>query len=413
MRRSSACSGDCLSASPRLGFSLDPSSDVGGYCGQGNFMLHRALCVAAVAVALNGQTVVSTRSGVVHYFEGAVFLDDQPLSPQLGKFSSLAAGDQLRTGAGRAEILLTPGVFLRMDQNSSIRMISTSFDDTRVELLSGSAMVNAAAPEAGTALTVACQDWQIHFVDQGIYRVDFSPAQLWVEQGQAEVDDPANGTPVTVAGGMDLPLKAALVAEASVAAPHDALENWAHGRQDSITADNQIAQNIQDPADVDNQDPLAAIGVDPNGGGFTQFPLLGLAPPVTATPYPYGAAYGGVYNPLYPYQPGFYSMYLPGYTYMPLFLALPTAVSPYGVRGLGLRGTTYPRPGSRTLTPLSGTPSINGPLVRPYTPPTIGVIRPSAGPITVRPAAPVMVRPAAPAMGGRPAVAAPRVGGRR
>ena len=100
-----------------------------------------AVLVASGAVCVSAQAVISTHSGVVHYFEGAVFLSGQPLEARLGRFASMADGAELRTVQGRAEVLLTPGVLLRLDQNGSIRMLSNSLADTRVELLSGSAMV--------------------------------------------------------------------------------------------------------------------------------------------------------------------------------------------------------------------------------------------------------------------------------
>src|SRR2546429_3861810 len=40
---------------------------------------------------------------------------------------------QLRTEEGRAEVLLTPGVFLRVSENSAIRMIANRLIDTRVD----------------------------------------------------------------------------------------------------------------------------------------------------------------------------------------------------------------------------------------------------------------------------------------
>src|SRR5580704_4986252 len=78
---------------------------------------------AFVSVA-HAQSVISTHSGVIHFFEGAVYLDDQALEPHLARFPSMADGSELRTGEGRAEVLLTPGVFLRMDARSAIRMVS-------------------------------------------------------------------------------------------------------------------------------------------------------------------------------------------------------------------------------------------------------------------------------------------------
>ncbi len=61
-----------------------------------------AVLLASGAVCASAQAVISTRSGVVHYFEGAVFLSGQPLESRLGKFANMADGAELRTEkAGR------------------------------------------------------------------------------------------------------------------------------------------------------------------------------------------------------------------------------------------------------------------------------------------------------------------------
>jgi hypothetical protein len=377
----------------------------------------RALFVTALAVSAvsaNGQAVISARAGVVHFFEGAVYLDDHPLEARLGMFHSMAPGASLRTEKGRAEVLLTPGVILRIDENSAIRMVSNSLADTRVELLTGSAMVDTAEPQAGTSATVAYKDWQVRFLQPGVYRIDSTPARVWVSDGQAEVVDPSDGTPVSVGRGMDLPLAAALVAEQSTDQPRDALSNWASGRALSISADNEIAANIQDPASLD-QGPLsdADLAALAGAGGygpsalampaFTQFPMLGLAP--------YGAA---GYSSLYPYQPGFYSLYLPGYTYRPAFLVL----SPVGLRNsvyspryggaarpgvstLVVPSTVYPRP---ITTGVRSYPTGLSYPTRPGYPTGVGA-RPAGSPAIARPG----VAPAA----AHPTAAPHAVGGHR
>src|SRR6516165_6834238 len=88
--------------------------------------------LTALALFAAGQEVISVRSGVIHFFEGSDYLNDQPLEPHPGKFQILAEGDELRTAQGRAEVLLTPGVFLRMGENSAIRMVANTLVDTRV-----------------------------------------------------------------------------------------------------------------------------------------------------------------------------------------------------------------------------------------------------------------------------------------
>jgi len=73
-----------------------------------------ALSLAAGFPA-SGQSVVSTRSGVVYFFVGSTFLGDEPLEQKFGRFPDIGEGRVLRTALGRAEVLLTPGVFLRLD----------------------------------------------------------------------------------------------------------------------------------------------------------------------------------------------------------------------------------------------------------------------------------------------------------
>jgi len=353
-----------------------------------------AVLLASGGVCASAQAVISTRSGVVHYFEGAVYLSGQPLESRLGKFANMADGAELRTAQGRAEVLLTPGVLLRLDQNSSIRMLSNSLDDTRVELLTGSAMLDAGEPVPGTQLTLLHKGHQIHFTQAGLYRLDSAPPRLWVREGEAQVVAGAGANPVSIERGMNLPLEEESLAQGSAPStdePRDGLENWSRGREDSVSADNAIAANIQDPATVDSQsapvDPalLAAGLVYPQQPGFTQFPMLGLTP------------MSPLYSSLYPYQPGFYSLYLPGYTYRPAFLLVspmairnPTLYSPYSqVRPVGSSLVT-PRVGSVGLPYSSGYYS-----VRPATP----AVR-QTSPV-VRPSTPVRTTPA------------PRVGGRR
>src|ERR1700732_2441748 len=91
--------------------------------------------------SLYAQYMISAHSGLVQYVEGKAYLKDTLVEPKFGKFLEIKENQELRIGEGRAEVLLTPGVFLRMSENSSIRMLSTRLTDTRVEILTGSVMV--------------------------------------------------------------------------------------------------------------------------------------------------------------------------------------------------------------------------------------------------------------------------------
>jgi len=348
---------------------------------------------AALALSANGQSVISARSGVVHFFEGAVSLNGVALEPHLGTFPNMAQGAELRTAQGRAEVLLTPGVVVRIGEKSAIRMVANDLADTRVELLTGSVIVESAEPSPGTSVTFLYKDWNVRFPERGVYRIDSAPPRLWVPQGKAEVSAGIKGQPVSVEQGTYVPFAAVLVPERSIGQPRDALSDWAEGRDQSISADNAIAANIQDPDSMDLN-----LGLD----SFTYFPMLGLPPPASDLSSSFNS-YQAIYQPLY--QPGFNSIYLPGYTYRPYFLGLmlprfarPLAPLPgAGFSTSPLRFTTVP---GSAFTPshLPGvgfTPSPLGPA--PFPRPTSG--RPPPPPISVRPVSPPASARPAPRMG--------------
>jgi hypothetical protein len=317
------------------------------------------LAVAAIlALPASGQSVISTRSGVVHFFEGSVYLGGQPLEPRFGKFPTVAEGSELRTAQGRAEVLLTPGVLLRLGDHSGIRMVANALSDTRVGLLAGSAIVDSAEPSPGTSVTLVYKDWNVHFRQKGIYRIDAEPPRLWVQQGTAEVSSGATGAPVSVGEGMYLPLAPVLVPESSVDVPGDALTDWAKGRSESISADNAITAQIdEDPA---SRDP--GLGTD----NIAYFPLVG----VPSLGSPMGSGLYGGYSSFYPYQPGFNSIYLPGYTYRPFLFGLTPGV---------LRGSSFSTPrrvGISPITPGSRVPLLPHPTPVPVHPISRGVAHP-------------------------------------
>jgi hypothetical protein len=280
-------------------------------------MFYRSVCVFwLLTLPVQAQSVISTHSGIVYFFEGSVYLGDQVLQPHPGKFSSVPPGAELRTAEGRAEVLLTPGVFVRIGARSAIRMVANELSDTRVELLAGSALVDSAEPNSGTSVTLIYKNWSVSFLEQGVYRIDTDPPRLSILQGKAEVSA-GTDKDVTVERGMNLPFASVLVPQPLTDWPRDALSAWAEGRQQSISADDAIAANIQDPASLNASDS----GLN----SFTYFPMLGLPSP--------GTLLSGTYSSVDLSQPGFNSIYLPGYTFLPFLV---------GLRAGGLPPTRFP-----------------------------------------------------------------------
>jgi hypothetical protein len=300
--------------------------------------------IAGLALSASAQSVISTHSGVIYFSEGAVYVGDQPLERYPGKFPSVPQGAELRTADGRAEVLLTPGVFLRMGERSAIRMVANDLADTQVELQAGSAIVDAGEPNSGTSVTLIYKDWRVHFVQKGSYRIDSDPPRLRVRAGEAEVFAARAAQPISVEAGMSLPFASVLVPERSIGEPGDALSDWSSGRSESISADDTITAQIdEDPAS-------GTLGTD----GLTYFPFLGVSS--------LGLGSSSMYSSYTPYQPGFNSVYLPGYTYLPLLLG-------FGGRRLQTYGPLLPgRVGFSTgggITPFPRAPIVRTPVARP------------------------------------------------
>ena len=139
------------------------------------------------ASALMAQSVISAKSGLIHYIEGDVTVDDHAVEMKNSQFPDLKAGQVLKTQDGRAEVLLTPGVFLRAAENSSFRLISNSLSDTKVEALSGSVMVEHGEITKDTQVTLLYKDRSITFTKSGLYRLDADTGKFRVYQGEARI----------------------------------------------------------------------------------------------------------------------------------------------------------------------------------------------------------------------------------
>src|ERR1700761_8417824 len=84
-----------------------------------------------------GQSANPAEPGTLNYVEGQVSINSQSVNWSSVGFSELNEGQMIETGNGKAEVLLTPGVFLRLGANSAVSMLSPDLADTEVELVKG------------------------------------------------------------------------------------------------------------------------------------------------------------------------------------------------------------------------------------------------------------------------------------
>ena len=188
------------------------------------------------SVSAFAQAVISTHSGVVQYVEGRAYLDGQPVDLKFGHFPDIKQSQEFRTEEGRAEILLTPGVFLRLGENSSIRMLSNSLDDTRVEVTGGSAIVEVDQIPKDNSITLVYKDDSMSLLKHGLYRVDTMPSRFQVYDGEATVT--ADSAKLTVKSGKQTELDGALAAQSFDKNAGDELYRWADRRASYVSLAN-------------------------------------------------------------------------------------------------------------------------------------------------------------------------------
>lgn len=200
------------------------------------------MVVAASVLAvmgLNAQSVISAHSGVLHYYEGDVTIEGSAPHQRAGTFADVKEKQVLETQVGRAEVLLTPGVFLRLGENTQVRMLSNKLTDTRVEFLKGSAIVDFVEVAKDNMVTVNYQDYKVTFLRKGIYRFDSEPAEVKVYTGAVTVS--RGGNSVTAKDGRAVPFTPALVSDKFDNRNGDALYRWAKRRSEYIAVANLSA----------------------------------------------------------------------------------------------------------------------------------------------------------------------------
>ena len=127
--------------------------------------------------------------GAVNYVEGSVLLDGTPLARRDIGRATLEPGEVLSTEKGKAEVLLTPGVFLRLDDNSVLKMISPDLTRTQVELTQGRAAVEVDQIFPQNDLEIIDGGVGTQLVKPGFYEFKSGQPTALVFTGRAEIHE--------------------------------------------------------------------------------------------------------------------------------------------------------------------------------------------------------------------------------
>jgi len=207
------------------------------------FSAFAAFAALPVAAQIN---VISAKAGLIHYTEGDVTLDGTAVdTSKPAKLSEMKNGSELRTGEGRVEVLLAAPSFVRLSENSALKMVNNSLGETRVEILAGSALLEVSEVEKGSSVTVMAGGSTVAITKNGIYRVDMEPTpSLRVYDGEANVAN--NGKLVAVKEGKSVGLSTGgefLLAKFDNKAG-DELYRWSKRRSGYVSMANVAAANM-------------------------------------------------------------------------------------------------------------------------------------------------------------------------
>ena len=199
--------------------------------------------LASVGIAQNREKfVISAKAGGVNSVIGRVMVTRAGQEARLlTAQDDLSAGDLVSTGVGsRAEVLLNPGSYFRVTENSEFSLADNSLDNLQVRLMKGSAIVEAMGGD-GTDLhiTVVTDQGKFVIVRSGVYRISqqASSTELVVRKGRVLInDDPINriksGKKLTLTNG------ASLVAKLTKGETDD-FDIWSKKRAETLAQANQ------------------------------------------------------------------------------------------------------------------------------------------------------------------------------
>ncbi len=264
------------------------------------------------------QATISARPGAINYIDGQAYLNGQPIAQKnIGK-RLLDANETLSTDSGKAEMLLTPGVFLRIGDNSAVRMISPSLTHTQVEVVRGEAMVEVAELLKENEIELVNHGGSITLLRVGLYRINASdPASVAVIDGKANVM--LGDQKLELGRGHETLLTSSLKSEKFDRKQEDDLYAWSNIRAEYVAGTSYASARSAMSSGFSSWNsygygggygpgwmynsgfnswgylPGAGYAYSPFGWGFYSPGFVGYAPVIYAPLY--GGAYGGGYYP--------------------------------------------------------------------------------------------------------------------
>jgi|WetSurMetagenome_2_1015567.scaffolds.fasta_scaffold58005_1 hypothetical protein len=177
---------------------------------------------------LCAQQIVGVRAGMIQYIIGDVFLEGKSAQIPKNGYLQMEAGQQLNTRSGLAELQLSPGAYLRLGENTSIRMIENRLGMTQLRLNQGAIVIEAVDGSAANPVLVSVSGAAARIERDGLYRLNVAPGDIRVYSGEIVVS--GNGKSSLIRNGKMARLMGNFKPEKFDAGDSDALHQWSAQR---------------------------------------------------------------------------------------------------------------------------------------------------------------------------------------
>jgi environmental stress-induced protein Ves len=301
---------------------------------------------------------ISARAGGVNFLSGNVTVRRQGANQteSLRASDNLRSGDTVITGAdGRVEILLNPGSYLRVAENSEIELTETSLDDLRFRLVRGDAIIEATGTAGDRpAFEIATPQTRVAIIRDGLYRIVARRApnnstDVFVRRGRALVVGTGATELLRAGKHASITGNSPVVVASFDRDNKDAFDYWSKERAEELARINRRLSNRS------MRSALASLNrgfwEDSFGGGFGRYAIAGV------WVYSTGCA------TFVPFYSGFSSPYGGSYWF---------SLSPF----MSSTCCLFPMPANNnqsaviTMPPSGGGSGGGGGVVRPVEPPT-------------------------------------------
>ena len=147
------------------------------------------LGMSVLAIPVRADSHPAGRPGTLNYVEGHAFVGTKALDAKSIGSVEVDPGQTLSTEKGKAEILLTPGVFFRLGEQSSATMISSGLTDTRMSVDHGEALVEVAEIHPENNLEILENGKATELLKVGLYDFNQNLSVVRVLDGEAMAMD--------------------------------------------------------------------------------------------------------------------------------------------------------------------------------------------------------------------------------